>query len=110
MSSALSSCSLSASWSDSPPGAQTDRIAATSRRIRTLTERVRCWLGVHLDLFLIQNDRVCLRCARCHRETPGWLLLHRPPWRGLADPRQRVSAAIAWWDAIRSRLTPGTRG
>ncbi len=52
-----------------------------------------CGLGGHELMRSFEPNRVCLRCATCSYETPGWTLRERP--RPQSAPRALNAALMA---------------
>lgn len=47
------------------------------RRIRSCLRETWCALRGHDMLLHTTHDRICLRCATCGHQTPGWLMTNR---------------------------------
>ena len=62
----------------------------------TMLRRAReivCGLHGHDNFLQFEQDRMCLKCVSCGRETPGWDLNEMPPTRRLhGDARRHVLA------------------
>ena len=50
----------------------TGRLAHTLSGGRTWMREAACAIGGHDYLMHLSNDGICLRCADCGHETPGW--------------------------------------
>jgi hypothetical protein len=48
------------------------RVADATRAVRVFVRETACAIGGHNYLLHAAGGRICLRCAECGHETPGW--------------------------------------
>jgi hypothetical protein len=66
------------------------RLTRALGAVRAFALKTACAVGGHDYLFHVAGARICLRCADCGHETPGWRIDVRVAGRTAMSPRARI--------------------